>query len=171
MKMQLLAAAAMATVGLMAADGYGIRNPAWALAPDAERLLEEWSRIPYARKNGRTDIFVRAQLKYGINRSDYIHHWYDRPLLQDSSLGQRQDIPTDPAPWLNPGSWAKTVEMGRLGKQTGFAVFTFTSYGTSAGHRTFHSNGTAAASPIPAINPNVMIPHNGRDAHCLSEPT
>ena len=127
MKMQLLAAAAMAAVGLLAADGYGIRNPAWELSPDAERLLEEWSRIPYARKNGRTDIFVRAQLKYGINRSDYIHHWYDRPLLQDSSLGQRQDIPTDPAPWLNPGSWAKTVEMGRLGKQTGFAVFTFTS--------------------------------------------
>ncbi len=127
MKTLFFAAGMMAAAGLIAADGYGIRNAAWDLAPDAESLLAEWSRIPYVRKNGRTDIFVRAQLKYGINRSDYIHHWYDRPLLQDSSLGQRQDIPTDPAPWLNPGSWAKTVEMGRLGKQAGFAVFTFTS--------------------------------------------
>ena len=49
------------------------------------------------------------------------------PLLQDSTLGQRQDTETEKRPWLNPLSWAKTVEMGRLGRQAGFAVFTFTS--------------------------------------------
>ncbi len=127
MKRLFLAVGFALSLFAYSADDYGIRNPAWGLTPDAEKLLAEWGRQPYARKNGRTDIFVRAQLKYGINRDDFIHHWYDRPLLQDSSLGQRQDTETEKRPWLNPGSWAKTVEMGRLGKQSGFAVFTFTS--------------------------------------------
>ena len=120
-------AALWAADAVVAKDDYGLRNPAWALTPAAEQLLDEWGRTPYVRKNGRTDIFVRAQLKYGINRDDFIHHWYDRPLLQDSTLGQRQDTETEKRPWLNPLSWAKTVEMGRLGRQAGFAVFTFTS--------------------------------------------
>ena len=64
---------------------YGIRSKNWRLDDSAARLLAEWGKIPYARKAGRTDFFVRAQLKYGINRKDFLHHWYDRPLLQDSS--------------------------------------------------------------------------------------
>jgi hypothetical protein len=107
------------------ADDYGLRAANWKLTPEAEKLLAEWSKIPYVRKSGRTDFFVRAQLKYGINRRDFLHHWYDRPLLQDSSLGYvNQDL--EKGPWLNEKGWQKTVEMGRLGKQTGFAVFTFT---------------------------------------------
>ena len=121
-----LLASALALLAL-AGDDYGIRNPSWQLDPGAKALLAEWGATPYARKNGRTDLFVRAQLKYGINRDDFIHHWYDRPLLQDSSLGQRQDTETETRAWLNPGSWKKTVEMSHLGKQAGFAVFTFTS--------------------------------------------
>jgi len=108
------------------AEDYGLRASNWKLTPDAEKLLADWSKIPYVRKSGRTDFFVRAQLKYGINRSDFLHHWYDRPLLQDTSLGF---VDTDLVPtgkWLNEKGWQKTVEMGRLGKQTGFAVFTFT---------------------------------------------
>ena len=106
-------------------DDYGLRAANWKLTPDAEKLLAEWSKIPYVRKSGRTDFFVRAQLKYGINRRDFLHHWYDRPLLQDSSLGYvNQDL--EKGPWLNEKGWRKTVEMGRLGKQTGFAVFTCT---------------------------------------------
>lgn len=106
-------------------DEYGLRASSWKLTADAEKLLAEWSKIPYVRKSGRTDFFVRAQLKYGINRSDFLHHWYDRPLLQDSSLKYvNQDV--EKGPWLNEKGWQKTVEMGRLGKQTGFAVFTFT---------------------------------------------
>ena len=74
-------------------DDYGLTSSRWKLTPDAEKLLAEWSKIPYVRKAGRTDFFVRAQLKYGINRSDFLHHWYDRPLLQDSSLGYvNQDV-------------------------------------------------------------------------------
>ena len=106
-------------------DEYGLRAANWKLTADAEKLLAEWAKIPYVRKAGRTDFFVRAQLKYGINRRDFLHHWYDRPLLQDSSLGYvNQDV--EKGPWLNEKGWQKTVEMGRLGKQTGFAVFTFT---------------------------------------------
>ena len=106
---------------------YGWRPKGWALTPDAQALTAEWNKTPYVPKNGRTAFIVRAQLKYGINRDDYIHAWYDRPLLQDSSLGQRIDSPTETKPWLNAGSWRKTVEMGRLGKQDAFAVFTCTS--------------------------------------------
>ena len=120
-------AALWAVDAAMAKDDYGLKNPNWTLTPEAAALLAEWGAQPYARKNGRTDLFVRAQLKYGINRDDFIHHWYDRPLLQDSTLGQRQDTVTEKRPWLNPGSWKKTVEMSHLGKQAGFAVFTFTS--------------------------------------------
>ena len=63
---------------------YGVRSKCWRIDDSAGRLLAEWGKIPYARKAGRTDFFVRAQLKYGINRKDFLHHGYDRPLLQDS---------------------------------------------------------------------------------------
>ena len=109
-----------------APDDYGLRPRSWRLDDGAKRLLAEWAATPYARKAGRTDFFVRAQLKYGINRSNFIHHWYDRPLLQDSSLGATGDDAPSGTSWLNPKGWEKTVEMARLGKQTGFAVFTCT---------------------------------------------
>ena len=105
---------------------YGIRPKSWTLTEDAKALLAEWAKRPYARISDHTAVFIRAQLKYGINRSDFLHHWYDRPLLQDSSLGQRQDTETETKAWLNAAGWKKTVEMGRLGKQEGFAVFTCT---------------------------------------------
>ena len=108
------------------AGGRGLRPKRWTLTPDAEALLAEWAKAPYRRLSDHTALFVRAQLKYGINRNDFLHHWYDRPLLQDSSLGQRRDSPDERKPWLNLAGWKKTVEMGRLGKQDGFAVFTFT---------------------------------------------
>ena len=105
---------------------YGIRPANWKLDDEAKALLAEWGAKPYERKAGRTDFFVRAQLKYGINRSDFLHHWYDRPLLQDSSLGRSGDDAVDGDLWLNAKGWRQTVAMARLGKQTGFAVFTCT---------------------------------------------
>ena len=104
---------------------YGIRSKNWRLDDSAERLLAEWGKVPYRRKAGRTDFFVRAQLKYGIDRNDFIHHWYDRPLLQDSSLKSFDEL-VPGSSWLNAKGWEKTVAMARLGKQTGFAVFTCT---------------------------------------------
>ena len=105
-------------------DEYGLKAANWKLSEDAEKLLGGWSKIPYVRKSGRTDFFVRAQLKYAINRS-YLHHWYDRPLLQDMSINA-VDEDLNSGQWLKQESFAKTVEMGKLGKQTGFAVFTCT---------------------------------------------
>ena len=105
---------------------YGIRNRSWTLTPDGEALLAAWAKRPYRRLNDHTAIFVRAQLKYGINRTDFLHAWYDRPLLQDSSLEGWQDVEGETRAWLNPDGWKKTVEMARLGKQDGFAVFTNT---------------------------------------------
>ena len=107
-------------------DSYGLRAKSWRLDAAAERLLAEWGTNEYVRKAGRTDFFVRAQLKYGINRRDFLHHWYDRPLLQDSSLVLTGDDAAAGAPWLNPKAWEKAVAMSRMGKQTGFAVFTCT---------------------------------------------
>ena len=129
MTLTILASCALlgAAIPYAEAPDYGWRPKSWALSPDARKLVDEWNKTPYAPKNGRTAFIVRAQLKYGINRDDYIHAWYDRPLLQDSSLGQRVDSPLETKPWLNPGSWKKTTEMGRLGKQDAFAVFTCTS--------------------------------------------
>ena len=109
-----------------APDDYGLRSKSWRLDVDAERLLSEWGTNKYVRKAGRTDFFVRAQLKYGINRRDFLHHWYDRPLLQDSSLVLTGDDAAEGTPWLNPKAWEKAVAMSRMGKQTGFAVFTCT---------------------------------------------
>ena len=105
---------------------YGLRNTAWRIAPDGEELLAKWRQAPYRRISDHTALFVRAQLKYGINRNDFLHHWYDRPLLQDSSLGQREDTETETKNWLNVEGWKKTIEMVRLGKQDGLAVFTCT---------------------------------------------
>ena len=104
---------------------YGARSKSWRLDASAERLLAEWGKVPYRRKADRTDFFVRAQLKYGLNRKDFLHHWYDRPLLQDSSLSSAEGSDSDVF-WLNTKGWEKTVAMGRMGKQTGFAVFTCT---------------------------------------------
>ena len=104
---------------------YGARPKCWRLDASAERLLAEWGKVPYRRKADRTDFFVRAQLKYGINRKNFLHHWYDRPLLQDSSLNALGGSDSDEF-WLNAKGWEKTVAMARMGKQTGFAVFTCT---------------------------------------------
>jgi hypothetical protein len=62
-------------------------------------------------------IFSRAQLKYGSERDDFIHRWYERPLHQDTSFKVADD-----GHFLNPASWLKTAEAVRLGKMNGLAV-------------------------------------------------
>ena len=37
----------------------------------------------YTQRTGRTAIFARLQVKYGLQRSDYLQRWTDRPLWQD----------------------------------------------------------------------------------------
>ena len=62
-------------------------------------------------------IFSRAQMKYGAQRDDFIHRWYERPLHQDTSFKAADD-----GHFLNPAAWLKTVEAVRLGKMNGFAA-------------------------------------------------
>lgn len=62
-------------------------------------------------------IFSRAQLKYGAERDDFIHRWYERPLHQDTSFQLDDD-----GHFLNPSAWRKTAETVRLYKMNGFAA-------------------------------------------------
>ena len=62
-------------------------------------------------------IFSRAQMKYGAERDDFIHRWYERPLHQDTSFRASDD-----RHFLNPASWLKTVEAVRLGRMNGLAA-------------------------------------------------
>lgn len=72
----------------------------------------------YARRTARTGFFSRAQLKYGLEQSDYIHRWIDRPLFTNPGL-QRETSKK----FLNPGSYA--IMHGILGRYLldGFAFF------------------------------------------------
>lgn len=42
----------------------------------------------YRRRLDKTYFFSRAQLKYGLERKDYLRRWSDRPLMQQSSLAK-----------------------------------------------------------------------------------
>ena len=61
---------------------------------------------------GAPVFFPRAQFHYGLERTDYLHRWYDRPLCQDSTFADAND----PAHPINEKSWRETVRALRLGK-------------------------------------------------------
>ena len=70
-------------------------------------LVSAWSLAAFAHPMA---IFSRAQMKYGTQRDDFIHRWYERPLHQDTSFKAADD-----GHFLNPSAWLKTVEAVRLG--------------------------------------------------------
>ena len=72
------------------------------------------------RSGVRTKILVRSQLKYGLERTDYLHRWYERPLHQDSTYAVRAP---NGSQFINALSWRKQVEIARLSKIDGFGVF------------------------------------------------
>ena len=74
----------------------------------------------------RPAVFVQCQLKYGAQRDDFLHRWYERPLHQDSSFA---DADSGKAGLLNLPAWRKTVETLRLGKIDGVAYFASSSRG------------------------------------------
>lgn len=49
--------------------------------------------VPYNRKTPRTLIFSRAQLKYGLERDDYLNKWVDQPLFVDPTLSADNGTP------------------------------------------------------------------------------
>ena len=61
---------------------------------------------------GAPVFFPRAQFHYGLERTDYLHRWHDRPLYQDSTFADAND----PAHPINEKSWRETVRALRLGK-------------------------------------------------------
>ena len=61
---------------------------------------------------GAPVFFPRAQFHYGLERTDYLHRWYDRPLCQDSTFADANDS----AHPINEKSWRETVRALRLGK-------------------------------------------------------
>ncbi len=76
--------AAVLTLGLGAA---------WANAmPDAEaaaylKTLAEKGKN-YQRRADKTYFFSRAQLKYGLERNDFLRRWCDRPLMQETGFAK-----------------------------------------------------------------------------------
>ena len=100
--------------------GENIQRKAWTCAPDAEKLLEEWRREAkcYKPASDRTAIFARGQLKYGAERDDFLHSWYERPIHQNTSWQGKGSK----AYLLNEPAWYKTVEAVRLGKMDGLGV-------------------------------------------------
>ena len=93
-----------------------------APVPDegARQLLKKYAEAGknYAPRSGRSAFFGRAQLKYGLERTDYLRRWTDFPLLQNTDLAKSGD-----RSFINPGAWkimARTV--GDYGID-GFAFF------------------------------------------------
>ncbi|MBE6398556.1 MAG: hypothetical protein E7041_00285 [Lentisphaerae bacterium] len=58
--------------------------------PEARAYLKELAKssASYQRRADRTSFFSRAQLKYGLERSDYLRRWCDRPLMQDTTFAK-----------------------------------------------------------------------------------
>jgi len=89
----------------------------------AKAVLQKYAEAGKNRtpRSGRTAIFARAQLKYGLERSDYLHRWTDFPLLQDTGLKQYTD-----GSFINPEAWkimAATIKDYNI---DGFAFFPIT---------------------------------------------
>ncbi len=84
----------------------------------AEALLDEMKKasVAYQRRTGRTVMVSRAQLKYGLERNDYLHKWIDRPLLVDPSL------PHAPG-FLNENVYRVMQKLVKSSMLDGFAFF------------------------------------------------
>ena len=74
----------------------------------------------YAPRSGRTAIFARAQLKYGLDREDFLHRWSDRPLWQDSA------IPRVAGQFIAPGTWQVMWRSAKRYGIDGYAFFPIT---------------------------------------------
>ena len=102
--------------------GYGSEAPEWTLTPElAAEVRQMKAADRYQPHLAHTKLFVRTQLKYGLERDDYLHKWYDRPLMQDSSFQSANEK----GQFVNAESWLRQAAMGRLCGH-GFSAFTIT---------------------------------------------
>ena len=108
----------------------------------------------------RPRIFMRTQLKYGLERVDYLHKWYERPLYQDSTYSA---LVPQGGRLVNDLSWRKQVEIGRLTKSDGFAAFI----------TTLRRDEILAQSVKPGAETTVLVEMTSDDqekglAHCVA---
>ena len=101
---------------------YGSEAPEWTLPPElAAEVRQLAAEDRYRPHLEHTRLFVRTQLKYGLERDDYLHKWYDRPLMQDSTFQSANEK----GQFINAESWLRQAAMGRLCGH-GFSAFTIT---------------------------------------------
>ena len=114
-KFVFIVAACVAAMSLLAAP-----KPDAAAAKLLKKFAEKGKKFRPA--SGKTTIFARGQLKYGLERTDYLHRWVDRPLFQDSNL-QKYETGT----FINDEAWKVMHHTVReLYKIDGFAFFPMT---------------------------------------------
>lgn len=89
---------------------------------EAVKMLREMSSSVRKKQTERPFLFVRAQLKYGLERDDYLHKWLDRPLMQDTALAGNNI----PGRFINEGAYRKMAEIIRMGGMDGIAFFPVT---------------------------------------------
>ena len=84
-----------------------VRPSLGQLTPEAEALLGEYAKRGETRKTvlPRPQMIVRGQWRYGNDREDFIHAWYERPLYQDSSLVATREK----GHFINADSWKLDV--------------------------------------------------------------
>ena len=126
------------------ASGAECHLPCMPPAPDAAAALERMKREAPRRRahTERPFLFVRTQLKYGLERDDYLHKWLDRPLMQDSSLAEKND----PRHFINESAYRRMAATIRLGGMDGAAFFPATS-----GRRDLFSRSLLKGAELPVL--------------------
>ena len=103
-------------------EDYGLEPIGWQVAPDLVPELKAMRAADdYRPHRDTTRLFVRSQLKYGLERDDYLHRWYDRPLLGDVRFAEKDDR----GHFINVETWKRMAKLARLCGH-GFAAFTCT---------------------------------------------
>ena len=135
------------------ASGAECHLPCMPPAPDAAAALERMKREAPRRRahTERPFLFVRTQLKYGLERDDYLHKWLDRPLMQDSSLAKADD----PRHFINENSYRRMAAMIRFGGMDGAAFFPATS-----GRRDLFSRSLLPEAKLPVLVELVPVGRN-----------
>ncbi|HWL54625.1 MAG TPA: LamG domain-containing protein [Chthoniobacteraceae bacterium] len=95
-------------------------------------------------------IFSRAQLKYGLERTDYYNRWIDRPLFADPSLA---DLPNPPPSHLSRPAFIRTQKIVVESGLSGLAFFPE----RSDVLKLTAENGIAGFQLLTDLHPNVTI--------------
>ena len=89
--------------------------------PAARTKLAEYAKAAegWRAHVDHSKYLLRGQFFYGLERNNDLHIFYERPLLQDSSLAAFNER----GHMLNPESWKRTVSVAREQRLDAFAFF------------------------------------------------